>query len=65
MWREQRAAAPPKVVNLMDALKRSIAGERVGPSLERAAKKNRKRIAGQREMLLPLPGKKAKEPTSA
>jgi DNA end-binding protein Ku len=42
----------------MDALRRSIAEEkRSGAS----AKKGRKRIAGQTEMLLPIPGKKAKE----
>jgi DNA end-binding protein Ku len=46
------------VVNLMDALRRSLAQEK------RAAappKKGRKRIAGQTEMLLPIPGKKGKE----
>jgi len=46
------------VVNLMDALRRSVAQEkRVTP----APKKGRKRIAGQTEMLLPIAGKKGKE----
>jgi DNA end-binding protein Ku len=52
---------PSKVINLMDALRRSIA-EQKRPSAR--AKKGRKRIEGQGEMLLPIPGKKAKE-TSA
>jgi len=54
--REQATAPAPNVINLMDALKRSLAGERVTPP---AAKKGRKRLEGQREMLLPLPGKRA------
>ena len=41
------------VVNLMDALKKSIASE--GPK----SKKPRKAAAGQKEMLLPIEGKKA------
>jgi DNA end-binding protein Ku len=46
------------VVNLMDALRRSVAQEeRAAPS----AKKGRKRIAAQTEMLLPIAGKKGKE----
>ena len=51
------AAAPPpsNVINLMDALKRSLANDR-GPA-PAAAKKGKKRIEGQREMLLPLQGK--------
>lgn len=66
--RDRAAAQPANVINLMDALKRSIAGQRVATSVDtpRAApKKGKKRIAGQREMLLPLPGKKAKEPALA
>ena len=63
--REHTAPPPANVISLMDALKRSLAGERVAPSPERAAKKGRKRMEGQREMLLPLPGKKAKEPAAA
>jgi DNA end-binding protein Ku len=50
------------VVNLMDALRRSVAQEkRVTP----ASKKGRKRIAGQTEMLLPIAGKKGKEVAAA
>ncbi len=50
------AAAPPpaNVINLMDALKRSLANGR-GPAP--AARKGKKKIDGQREMLLPLQGK--------
>ena len=42
----------------MDALKRSIADEKKQTP---APKKGRKRIAGQGEMLLAIPGKKGKE----
>lgn len=49
---------PQKVVDLMDALRHSIAQEKAAPA---RLKKGRKRIAGQREMLLPIPGKKANE----
>lgn len=53
----------PNVVSLMDALRRSI-GDAKGakaPAPKSASKKGRKRIAGQAEMLLPIPGKKASE----
>jgi DNA end-binding protein Ku len=58
------AKAAPKtagnVINLMDALKRSLASEQQsGPPAK--AKKSRKAAAGQREMLLPISGKRAKE----
>jgi DNA end-binding protein Ku len=53
--------ARSNVVNLMDALKRSIAADK-HPSA--SAKKGRKRIAGQAEMLLPIAGKKGKEPAA-
>jgi DNA end-binding protein Ku len=52
--------APSNVINLMDALRNSIKAED-GQQPARPAKKGRKRIEGQREMLLPIPGKKAKE----
>jgi DNA end-binding protein Ku len=52
--------APSNVINLMDALRNSIKAED-GQRPARPAKKGRKRIDGQREMLLPIPGKKAKE----
>ena len=60
------AKAAPKtsgnVINLMDALKRSLAGEKQAPAAkgqvqEKAkGKKPKKRIDGQREMLLPISG---------
>lgn len=46
---------PARVINLMDALKRSLAAEAPAAAL-RPAKKSRKRIEGQREMLLPIKG---------
>jgi DNA end-binding protein Ku len=56
------------VINLMDALKRSIAGERKSAPAKAASsepaakgKKPRKAAQGQREMLLPISGKRAKE----
>jgi DNA end-binding protein Ku len=52
--------APSNVINLMDALRKSLKGEDGSPSA-RPAKKGRKRIEGQREMLLPIPGKKGRE----
>jgi DNA end-binding protein Ku len=52
-----------KVINLMDALRRSVQAE-TGKGSTRApasgtAKKGRKKIEGQKEMLLPISGKKA------
>ena len=70
------AKAAPKsggnVINLMDALKRSLAdGPQAASSPAKATaadaaaktkgKKPKKRIEGQREMLLPISGKRAKE----
>jgi DNA end-binding protein Ku len=62
------AKATPKssgnVINLMDALKRSLSNETEAPAAPAAkskAKKPKKRIEGQREMLLPISGKKARE----
>jgi DNA end-binding protein Ku len=56
----REAAAPRKqnVVNLMDALRLSIAQEKAASA---PPKKGRKRIEGQGEMLLPIAGKKRKE----
>jgi DNA end-binding protein Ku len=51
--------APRNVINLMDALRRSLQSERGAP--EQMPKKGRKRIQGQKEMLLPIAGKQAKE----
>jgi DNA end-binding protein Ku len=56
--REHAAQRPQNVVNLMDALRRSVAEEK---RISAPAKKGRKRIEGQKEMLLPIPGKKGKE----
>ncbi len=50
------------VVNLMDALRRSVAGAggaKAAPAPKPA--KGKKRIAGQREMLLPISGKGTRE----
>jgi DNA end-binding protein Ku len=55
--REHGAPQPQNVVNLMDALRRSIAEERAATT---PPKKGRKRADGQGEMLLPIPGKKGK-----
>lgn len=56
--REQFSSPAPNVINLMDALRRSISGEKI-PNAN--AKKARKRTAGQREMLLPIAGKQGKD----
>jgi DNA end-binding protein Ku len=64
------AKAAPKssgnVINLMDALKKSIANEKdtapaVKVAKETKAKKAKKRVEGQREMLLPISGKGGKD----
>jgi DNA end-binding protein Ku len=56
------AKAAPKsggnVINLMDALKRSLASEKQSAPPAKG-KKPRKASAGQREMLLPISGKRA------
>ncbi|MDI4238938.1 Ku protein [Bradyrhizobium sp. Arg237L] len=45
------------VINLMDALKRSLANEQQAPAPTKAkGKKPKKRVEGQREMLLPIAG---------
>jgi DNA end-binding protein Ku len=56
--RERASARPQNVVNLMDALRNSIAREK-GTSAP--PKKGRKRVEGQTEMLLPIAGRKGKE----
>ena len=46
----------------MDALKRSLASEKQSaPAAKAKGKKPAKRAEGQREMLLPISGKRAKE----
>ena len=52
---KEKFVAPSNVVNLMEALRQSIAQDRKAPP----AKRGKKRIEGQREMLLPISGKKA------
>jgi len=49
------------VINLMDALKRSLASEKQSapPAASAKGKKPRKAASGQREMLLPISGKRA------
>ena len=50
------------VVDLMDALRKSIGGDAAPPAPKKPAKKAKKASAGQKEMLMPIPGKKlAKE----
>ena len=62
------------VINLMDALKKSLAGEKdvAAKTVEKAApktaakgKKPKKRAEGQREMLLPISGKGGKDVAAA
>ena len=52
----ERASAPKNVINLMDALRRSIATTDKDKPAAKA--KGKKRAEGQREMLLPIAGKK-------
>ncbi len=56
--RERAAPRSQNVVNLVDALRRSIAQEKAASA---PPKKGRKRIEGQGEMLLPISGKRGKE----
>ena len=59
--RGRTAPAKQNVVNLMDTLRRSLAQEKAASA---PRKKARKRIEGQRELLLPIEGKKSKEAAS-
>src|SRR5215470_5241752 len=53
---------PTKVINLMDALRRSVRSEEQQTGGKKTAKRGSKRIEGQKEMLFPIAGKKpAKE----
>jgi DNA end-binding protein Ku len=62
--------AATNVVNLMEALRRSVGQEAAPAKASKAAKKPRKAGAGQKEMLMPIAGKKpakeaaAKKPAS-
>jgi DNA end-binding protein Ku len=53
--KEKEQPAAPNVINLMDALRRSVQQAASAPA---QAKKAKKRIEGQKEMLLPIEGKK-------
>ena len=55
--RERAVPRPQNVLNIIDALRRSIAQEKAASA---SPKKPRKRIKGQGEMLLSIPGKKSK-----
>ncbi|MGB7098138.1 MAG: hypothetical protein WBD95_05125 [Xanthobacteraceae bacterium] len=59
--REHAPSRPRNAVNLMDALRRSIAEEKATPT---RPKNGRKRIEGQGEMLLPIASKKGKQATA-
>ena len=61
-----REPARTNVVNLMEALRQSVQAEggKQSRPTRAQAKKGKKRIEGQREMLLPIPGKKDKEATA-
>src|ERR1700724_1962428 len=64
--KKEPAAEPRNVISLMDALRRSVQAAGGAPAPSR---KPRKRIEGQREMLLPIAGKQlqkeAREPREA
>jgi len=59
--KESQASTPRNVINLMDALRRSVQSGKEKPAAKAPAKKARKRVEGQREMLLPISGSKSKE----
>jgi DNA end-binding protein Ku len=60
--RERSTPRPQNAMNVMEALRLSIAQERKATAAP--SKKARKRIGGQGEMLLPILGKKAKHDTA-
>jgi DNA end-binding protein Ku len=53
--------AATNVVDLMEALRRSVGKEAAPAKAEKPAKKSRKASSGQKEMLMPIEGKKLKE----
>jgi len=59
----EKPSAPKNVINLMDALRKSVSDKARDSTKTpaKAAGKKRKAGGGQREMLLPIAGKKAKE----
>jgi hypothetical protein len=64
--KEKNSPVAGNVVDLMEALRRSICG---APAQEKTAKKSgkkpRKASSGQKEMLMPIAGKKQAKETSA
>jgi DNA end-binding protein Ku len=52
---KEQAEEEPAIINLMDALKKSLANEKQTAPVGKA-KKAKKRVEGQREMLLPIAG---------
>ena len=52
---------PGNVVDLMEALRRSVGKEAAPAKAAKPAKKVRKAASGQKEMLMSIEGKKAKE----
>jgi len=63
LQKAERPAAPKNVINLMDALRKSIGDKAKAPAAAKAPAqgKKKKKAEGQREMLLPIAGKKPKE----
>ena len=61
---KERPAAG-NVVDLMEALRRSVGGAAAEKAPQKSAKKPRKAVAGQNEMLMPISGKKAAKETTA
>jgi DNA end-binding protein Ku len=57
-----KPASRDNVISLMDALKRSISGKPAAAEKPTKGKKPRKTASGQREMLLPISGKRAAKP---
>jgi DNA end-binding protein Ku len=57
--------AAGNVVDLMEALRRSAGGVAAEKAPQKSAKKPRKAAAGQKEMLMPISGKKATKETTA
>jgi DNA end-binding protein Ku len=55
---KEQVSAPRNVISLMDALRRSVQAG-AGKQASEQPKKTRKRVEGQREMLLPIEGKPA------
>src|SRR5262249_14235215 len=59
----QREREPAKVINLMDALRRSVREEQQ-TGRKQQGKRSRKRVEGQKEMLFSIPGKRAAKETA-